>query len=66
MVALVGQSKHGPTVYADDPKREALAQAFYIRNGLDRGYRMTCHECGCYTVEGDGCMPVTYSQGACC
>ena len=58
--AAVYRTKHGDTVTATDPKREAYKQAAYIQNVLGRRYSIVAHEDGAVTVQGDGLAGLTF------
>lgn len=61
--AAIYRTKHGDTVSAEDPRREAYKQAAYIRNVLGQCYNITAHEDGAYTVTGDGLASLTFEPG---
>lgn len=60
MFRIIYQSKHGSTVYVNDPKLEAYKQMAYIKM-LGKRCRLICQD-GAYTVEGDGLDPLTFEK----
>lgn len=58
---VTADTKYGSTAFVINPYHAALKYATYVKFVLKRQYSLVCHLDGCYTVQVDGLMPVTYA-----
>lgn len=58
--SIIYDGKHGKSVQSGNPRIDAYRQVAHISKNMGLNYSLTAHEDGCYTVAGDGLMPITF------